>query len=701
MRTSHKKIRALINDEKSKITDEQLFCSKKFCGYLEDIAEVVSKRYKRPVIVRVIHNNKIPLVAETDNMIITINSANEYTDVLSDRVSKVNSLIGFLGHELGHVNFTDFCLLNIFYSWLKKGKFYPSEPIPESSEEEVAKEEIREMLKAKDDVALELIKTVLFKLANILEDSYIETKMCEEFPGKLKKGIIMQRVLMIDNAPSITEMLDKKYERLAIIMNLILEYATCSNVKNDGGYSGEFLDKLKNCIIHIDDAVYTDDIKARFIAASQILLKIWEYVKEKIEKEKEKQKDNSEDNSQNKKGNTSKSGDISNQMTQTASAPRGSTSSVAKKQGVQQTSGDEECKLKKAKEEIQKVVEEELGRMKLEQTDTITNENADGKLELDNSYGGSNYDNSASDIERVLTKVAEERVNKSLENELNNKLQTEANSISYGTIHKDTNITIRRINPVPEYMKSYYAQVAPELLLLSKKLQKGIQNVIKDRKFGGKLNGLYMGRRIDARNTVRDDGKYFYNRKLPDEELDFAVAVLVDESGSMSSRDRITVARATSIALYDFCRKINVPISIMGHSTAIEGVELFSYADFDSIDGNDKYRIMDMCARAGNRDGMPLRYVAEKLLKRNEKTKLLILISDGQPSDYGYSGTAAEEDLRQIKSEYTRKGITMFAAAIGDDKENIERIYKDGFLDITNLQKMPVNLIKLISRYVK
>ena len=46
-------------------------------------------------------------------------------------------------HELGHVNFTDFCLLNIFYSWLTKGKFYPSEPIPESSEEELAKEESR------------------------------------------------------------------------------------------------------------------------------------------------------------------------------------------------------------------------------------------------------------------------------------------------------------------------------------------------------------------------------------------------------------------------------------------------------------------------------------------------------------------------------------------------------------------------------
>ena len=44
-----------------------------------------------------------------------------------------------------------------------------------------------------------------------------------------------------------------------------------------------FQEQLKDCIIHIDDAVYTDDIKVRFMAASQILLKIWEYVKEREE----------------------------------------------------------------------------------------------------------------------------------------------------------------------------------------------------------------------------------------------------------------------------------------------------------------------------------------------------------------------------------------------------------------------------------
>lgn len=36
---------------------------------------------------------------------------------------------------------------------------------------------------------------------------------------------------------------------------------------------------------------------------------------------------------------------------------------------------------------------------------------------------------------------------------------------------------------------------------------------------------------------------------------------------------------------------------------------------------------------------------------------MLFIISDGQPNDDGYSGTAAEADLRGIKLEYSRSGV--------------------------------------------
>ena len=51
--------------------------------------------------------------------------------------------------------------------------------------------------------------------------------------------------------------------------------------------------------------------------------------------------------------------------------------------------------------------------------------------------------------------------------------------------------------------------------------------------------------------------------------------------------------------------------------------------------------------------------------------------------------------------EYKRKGILFIAAAIGDDKENIERIYGESFLDITDLKELPAKLTAIVKRHIR
>ena len=48
-----------------------------------------------------------------------------------------------------------------------------------------------------------------------------------------------------------------------------------------------------------------------------------------------------------------------------------------------------------------------------------------------------------------------------------------------------------------------------------------------------------------------------------------------------------------------------------------------------------------------------------------------------------------------------KKGILFIAAAIGDDKQNIERIYEDSFLDITDLNQLPVKLTAVVKRHIR
>ncbi len=350
--------------------------------------------------------------------------------------------------------------------------------------------------------------------------------------------------------------------------------------------------------------------------------------------------------------------------------------------------------------EKQEITSDEAGRLPLVETDRVS-EPLGGGVEVNREYTPELSGTVEAEMERILDTMAEKTVLQELEQDRLQELNREAQSLSYGNIHKGVSIRINRITEVPPEMIAQYDAIAGPLLNISKQLQKSLLQQLKDRQRGGKQTGLLMGHRLDAHALYRRDGKVFTKDSLPSQPPEMAVGLLLDESGSMSSCDRATYARASAIILYDFCQALHIPVMVYGHSTGKNGVELYSYSEFDTIDREDKYRLVDISSRIENRDGAALRFVAERLSKRSEELKLLILVSDGQPADSGYYGTAAEEDLRGIRQEYRRKGLLFVAAAIGDDKENIERIYGDSFLDITDLNQLPVKLTQVVKRFLR
>ena len=346
----------------------------------------------------------------------------------------------------------------------------------------------------------------------------------------------------------------------------------------------------------------------------------------------------------------------------------------------------------------------EQGRVPYHQSEALS-EPVGGTTERNEDYKREQDNRAAADIERILERMAEKAACEQLENERIQELNDVAQNISYGNIHEGVHIRVNRIAAVDEELKEQYDAIAAPLLTISRQLQKSLVKQLKESRRGAKQTGLMMGRRLDAHALCRNDGKFFYKNNLPGEMPELAVALLLDESGSMSSCDRSTYARASAIILYDFCKSLGIPVMVYGHSTGHSKfgntVELYSYAEYEGYDNDDKYRMMDIGARSSNRDGAALRFVAEQLAGRPQEVKMLILVSDGQPADSGYSGSAAEEDLRGIKQEYRRKGILFVAAAIGDDKQNIERIYGDSFLDISDLNQLPVKLTSVVRRHVR
>lgn len=327
-----------------------------------------------------------------------------------------------------------------------------------------------------------------------------------------------------------------------------------------------------------------------------------------------------------------------------------------------------------------------------------------GEITEDKGYESDLNLISAKTVDELMEEMATTKALNDYEKDLKKEVEQVVADLSLPNIHKSCDIELHRKLNVDETHKVIYDTISPELISLSKGLQRNVKQKLKDYQQGAKFTGLYFGRRIDKNNLSRTDGKIFYNNRLPQDVPQLAVGILIDESGSMSGT-RIQFARSMAVVLYDFCRGLNIPVNIVGHTEegwSSRKVELYDYCEFDSIDGNDKYRLMDIKDRGCNRDGAAIFFMCERLSKRYEEQKLLFVISDGLPNGDGYGGTSAKEDIATIVKRYERQGVKTIACAIGDDKKNIKEIYGENrFFDISDLSQLPNTLTKKIISTIK
>ena len=109
-RVNHKRVKQLLDEKRSKITDRQFFTSRILAGHFEDVAAAQTKRYgyRKRIRVQLYWKSKDPSVAWTDNTCITINCGNQMVTKVRGRNSRYTIIMGLFAHELGHLLGTDF-----------------------------------------------------------------------------------------------------------------------------------------------------------------------------------------------------------------------------------------------------------------------------------------------------------------------------------------------------------------------------------------------------------------------------------------------------------------------------------------------------------------------------------------------------------------------------------------------------------------
>lgn len=718
-RVNHKKVKQLIQQKRGKITDQEFFTSRLVALHFEDMAAAQTKRYgaSRRVRVRLLWQPDNTDLAYTDNLHITINAGNPAITDFPTREERHQMVLGLFAHELGHCLYTDFLTQQTYRNNLSACRWYPEKPKLARVQDVKNEGEFWEYAQ-ENPQNLALLGRVAHEISNVLEDAAMENRVLEQFPGTLGQALDFVRAWQWREMPTVTHLKEREAQGTPMfycLLQMFLSYGKFGELKYGAEpLSEEHIQTVFELLPLLDDDLRAASGKARWNTVNCILIRCWEHVREYLEALKRRYEE---------KKASGGTGSVFSQLEEELSTlVGGSTRGEGFTAPVSEESEEPSLPQPEKREKTrvlalstegeslgvgaggsagkQEISPEETGRMPLVETDQVS-EPLGGGIEVNRDYHPELSNTVETEMERLLDAMAEKTVCQELEQDRLRELNQEAQSISYGDIHRGVPIQVNRITEVPREMVTQYNAIAGPLLAISKQLQKSLLRQLRDQQRGGKQTGLLMGRRLDAHALCRGDGKVFTKNALPSQPPGMAVGLLLDESGSMCSQDRATYARASAIILYDFCQALHVPVMVYGHSTGSKGVELYSYSEVDAIDREDKYRLVDISARGSNRDGAALRFVAERLSHRPEELKLLLLVSDGQPADTGYYGTAAEEDLRGIQQEYRRKGILFVAAAIGDDKENIERIYGDSFLDITDLHQLPVKLTQAVKRFLR
>lgn len=687
------RVKRLMHD--MSISDQTFLSSRFFADYLRHLLFIPCKRYgiKIPRVTVVFDSDPLRRArrkggAYTDGDSIVIYGDGYGMDSLNTREKKVCKCIGRLVHEFGHVLFTDFQARKTAMQNLNRGMLWPPLPAEIDSDIDMNAASMLMFLK-KTPTRVNQVLEAWADIYNILEDGYIEECDYRTLGGILIDGLTFTRTEQYKSAGKFINLSDEEWaipETLYVAIHncllLYTKYGTCRNELKDR--DAPPIQCVMRVHRFVDALLYESDSRKRMLGSHMVFLGLWPEIEAYIMSKPESE-------------NISPDIDAKSRGMVTA-IPNGTSRGRAV--GI-----DEDTHVSGSKKTREKTVK---------QADSAYNDMEEGEVKAAEKgettwvegYEGAapNHDELEIALRSIEKDVRKEEAEIEANSELTDELTSECEGLDYGAAHRGMRKKIRRIAvPSQALVDAFDALYDTYKGVVDDMVRMVAPYLSKDKEQEIEMSGFYTGSKFDATRLVYNDWRCFKQDACPIPDKGVALTVLIDLSASMGGdSNRIIMARVAAMVLYMFCNRCGIPCSVIGHTCSFYATELDLevFADFETPDENDKYRLMNISARQDNRDGAAILYAGEHLLKRPETTKLMVVISDGDPVAKGYCGAAARADMSTIITELRRRGENIFAAAIGSDKDNIHNIYGDGFIDISNINNMPGELLSLVRRYV-
>lgn len=231
----------------------------------------------------------------------------------------------------------------------------------------------------------------------------------------------------------------------------------------------------------------------------------------------------------------------------------------------------------------------------------------------------------------------------------------------------------------PDAYDELIAEMRSEIGVVRRKLERLLIAQQKRQWVGGLEEGKLDTRRMPAVLAGRTN---VFKRKHDAEDLDTAVTLLIDLSGSMCEGpgSRAWGAMQAAICLAEALERTTVKYEVLGFSNnrrmpgfdRARGWNRIEYLDLPIFKGFDHALARRRKAMAGigwstglnNSDADAIRLVWDRLKKRGESNKVMIVLSDGEPAA---AGSGHYRQLERVVPEVMAEGCNLAAIGIQTD----------------------------------
>ena len=728
-------IRRAIAEKKTELEeDEQFFSSEYYFRFLRQYVTTAlgKKAPKGRVELECFAERGTDRTAWTEGHTVHVNTRGPLIRDLSTRMLQHYSIIGHIVHECLHILLSDFSAMKECVNGILQASWYET---PKNPDAEQVLEDLRQKpLKRK------LCASICKELINIHEDGFIENYGYVLFPGVFAAGIHVMDDQLFEKSAAVEDMLAgvKRGEVpfISTVMNCMLLDAMHFPEKSTGEpladqETEDLYEKLqgvlRECRPFTESLRWEKNGKKRVKLILEVLCVLYPMIPEVPEMPDASNapafSDPSEGSGEESGNGSEEQQEMQNQGGRTSgnTGAKGQENSGKGQAGSSAQGGSfagresSEAALEELLNSISSAMNQAMsaapegegtpsGSKTLEQS-------AMEQARADAARNALNEETGARELNAAMNEMIQADAERGAEDMHARALRQEAEAIRMKALREHGMNTAKwryevRRKPEPgESDIQQYLKDHDEVREWSEPAIRMLKRVLKEREAAGAEKGYTTGRfsaQSYARNACTGAGNCFTRTRLPIGKPKCAFALCIDESGSMYAGGKIEAARKTAILLNEILSAMQVPHMVYGHNDSHGVCTLDVYHDFDEPDRKDRYRLGGVSCINRNRDGAAIAYGCEKLLKRPETRKILIVISDGLPTENSFHPEMSDEaDAATVAKEYSKRKVSIFGAVIDGDVERIRNIYGKHMMDLTDLSRLPQELGSLVARVLE